>query len=78
MAITGADWEMFKTSKRSLNAQLRVSYFKNDLDGGLLLRDYLDRNTTLGVGGNIGFFNEDETDRYMLYSAVSNSGFANE
>ncbi len=78
VAITGADWEMFKTSKRSLNAQLRVSYFKNDLDGGLLLRDYLDRNTTLGVGGNIGFFNEDETDRYMLYSAVSNSGFANE
>ena len=31
-----------------------------------------------GVGGNIGIYDEDDTNRYMLYSAVSNDGFAND
>ncbi|MFH1071635.1 MAG: TonB-dependent receptor, partial [Candidatus Glassbacteria bacterium] len=78
VGIFGTDWSMFQTSKRSLNAQLRVSYFNNSLDGGLMLQDdALNRNTLLGFGlSDIHVYNENETNRYLLYSAVSSDGFA--
>ena len=79
LGLVGMDWKLYQSSRRSLNLQARVSFFKNDLDGGLMFRPYaLNRKTVMGVGGNIGFYNEDETNRYMLYSAKSNSGFAND
>ena len=79
LGLVGMDWKLFQSSRRSLNLQARLSYFKNDLDGGLPFRLHVvDRNTFMGVGGNIGFYNEDETDRYMLYSAKSSQGFAND
>ncbi|HUU27147.1 MAG TPA: TonB-dependent receptor [archaeon] len=79
LALGGADFQLFSSSKRSLNAQARVSYFRNNLDGGLLLReDALDRGTFMGIGGDIHFLEEGETNRYMLYSAQSSDGFAND
>ncbi|MCE5269932.1 TonB-dependent receptor [bacterium] len=78
MGMAGMDWTFFRNSNRSVNSQLRLSYFKNDLDGGLLLEDYVGRNTFMGVGGNIGFYDEDEMNRYSLYSAVSSDGYAND
>ena len=79
MGLVGFDWSIAQSSKRSLSAQLRASYFKNDLDGGLMLRNSaLDRSTLMGFGGDIGIYTEGETNRYLLYSAVSNDGFAND
>ena len=79
MGLVGFDWSIAQSSKRSLSAQLRASYFKNKLDGGLmLLNSALNRNTIMGFGGDIGIYDEGETNRYLLYSAVSNDGFAND
>jgi len=79
VGIAGADWGLFQSSERSLNAQLRISYFKNSLDGdALLLEDALDRNTFMGFGSDVGFLMENETNRYMLYSGVTGDGYAND
>ena len=79
LGIVGLDWEMVQNSERSLTMQSRLSFFDNSLDGGeLLAEDALDRNTFLGVGGEIDFYGENETNRYMLYSGVSNAGYAND
>jgi hypothetical protein len=77
VALGGFDWAMYQSSERSLNTHLRVSYFTNDLNGGLMLPEYgFDRSTFMGVGGNIEIYNQDETNRYLLYSAISSDGFA--
>ncbi len=79
MALVGADWQLFGNSDRAVNAQARLSYFENDLDGGLiLLDDAFDRNTFMGVGDKLEFLNEGSTNRYELFSGVTNDGFAND
>jgi len=79
LGLVGADLKLYESSSSSLNLQARISRFKHDLDGGTLFRYYaLDRKTFMGVGGDIGFYNEDQTNRYMQWGAQTNKGFAND